>query len=374
MNFLTLGAMALSLTGPTADDAQDQGDWQGLDKEIQNLASSLQGESGVNISGYTIIRWDHSSDVTPLGNPPPNDANGNPADLSGFTVQNARLAITGEVGDYGFKIQPDFSQTSNTVSGQLLQDAKVWWNFGDNFKLTVGQYKVPFSARFLVGLNQNAFLDPSLYLFNPVAVAAPVAGTSLLKPYADRDQGLMVGGSMDMFDWDISFSNGTDSVGDKYLISGRVDVHLMGGGAPTYQGGYGLGDESALTIGGGYMDDGFTTDGSAWTLDALWAMNPFTVGASIIGQGKGFSVANQTETPWDIYGTYMFTPNEWEFALKYEDVDDAVGTTAFTIGVNWYLYGPDSKWQLNYKSISRNGGTVPVPDGGIIEAGLVLSF
>lgn len=339
---------------------------------IQNLASSLQGESGVNISGYTVIRWDHSSDTTPLGGPPPNDPNGNPSDLSGFTVQNARIAITGEVGDYGFKIQPDFSDLSQAVTGQLLRDAKVWWNFGDNFKLTIGQYKVPFSARYLVGLNKNAFLDPNLVLFG----AAGPSG-SILKPYSDRDQGLMVGGTMDMFDWDISISNGTDDVAKKYLFSGRVAVHVMGGGAPNYQGGYGLGDESALTIGGAYMDDGFTSDGSAWTLDALWAMNPFTVGASIIGQGKGYSsnlVTPESETAWDIYGTYMFTPNEWELALKYEDLGDVLSTKAFTIGVNWYLYGPDSKWQLNYKNISRDGGGVAVPDGGVIEAGLVLSF
>jgi len=359
MNFLTLGAMALSLTGPSADEAQNQGDWQGLDQEIQNLASSLQGESGVNISGFTIIRWDNSSDVTPYGLPV------GPEDLSGFDIQNARIAITGEVGDYGFKIQPDFA------SSTILKDAKVWWNFGDNFKLTVGQYKVPFARRWLTGQQKLAFLDRSLYLVDYGETTPPLM-TVAPRDYAVRDQGVMVGGTMEMFDWDISISNGTDGTEKKYMIAGRVDVNVLGGGAPDYEGGYGLGDESALTIGGGYVNDAGLPDGkSSWTLDALWAMNPFTVGASVVGQGKGYSVSNESETSWDVYGTYMFTPNEWEFALKYENVDDVAQTKAFTVGVNWYLYGPDSKWQLNYKNLSRDSGFA---DGGVIEAGLVLSF
>ena len=365
MNFLTLGAMALSLTGPTADEAQNQGDWQGLDQEIQNLATSLQGESGVNISGYTVIRWDYSGDVSPGGVPV------GATDLSGFNVQNARISITGEVGDYGFKIQPDFAATSISATSSLLRDAKVWWNFGDNFKLTVGQYKVPFSRRFLTSSNKKAFLDPNLYQIMYTAAGPPIAGAapSLI---SIRDQGLMVGGAMDMFDWDISVSNGGDSTSEKYMIAGRVAVHVMGGGAPTYEGGYGLGDESAMTIGAAYMNDGSLAAGkSSWTLDALWAMNPFTVGASVVGFGKGYTTDAMSQTSWDIYGTYMFTPNEWELALKYEMVDDFADTKAFTIGVNWYLYGPDSKWQLNYKNLTRSSGFA---DGGVIEAGLVLSF
>lgn len=366
MNFLTLGAMALSMSGPTADEAQTQGDWQGLDQEIQSLATSLsQGESGVNISGFTIIRWDNSGDIDPNGAVLPGD------DYSGFNVQNARIAITGEVGDYGFKIQPDFA------SSDILKDAKVWWNFGDNFKLTIGQYKVPFAKRFLTSQQKLAFLDRSLYIEEPFPIdsnpGTPPNPEYYKGGYGFRDQGLMVGGQHEMFGWDVSVSNGADGQMDNYLIAGRIEAYILGGGAPNYEGGYGIGDESALTVGGAIVNDGSLDTGeTAWTLDALWALNPFTVGASVTGNGKGYTVAQtDSQTAWDIYGTYMFTPNEWELALKYEDVDDSVGTTAFTIGVNWYLYGPDSKWQINYKNISRNDGA---PDGGIIEAGLVLSF
>jgi hypothetical protein len=360
--------MALSLTGPTADETQNQGDWQGLDQEIQNLATSLQGESGVNISGFMRLRWDYSGDVTPTGVPV------GATSLSGFTVENARLDITGEVGDYGFKIQPDFGAADISATGQILRDAKVWWNFGDNFKLTVGQYKVPFSRRYLTSFNKKAFLDPNMYQIQYTAAGPPIAG-AVATPWSVRDQGVMVGGNMEMFDWNISLTNGTDTTAgrtDKYMLAARVDVHVMGGGAPNYEGGYGLGDESALTVGGAYIADSSLPMGeSSWTLDGLWALNPFTVGASIVGQGSGYTTSGTSETAWDIYGTYMFTPNEWELALKYEDTDDFAATKAITVGVNWYLYGPDSKWQLNYKNLSRSSGFA---DGGVIEAGLVLSF
>mgnify|MGYP003571909515 FL=1 len=313
MNFLTLGAMALSLAGPSADETQAQGDWQGLDQEIQNLATSLQGESGVNISGFTVIRWDNSSDVGPYGGSIGED-------LSGFTIQNARINITGEVGDYGFKIQPDFNAS---LTSTILKDAKVWWNFGDNFKLTVGQYKVPFAKRWLVSANKLAFLDRSVYLFQPMVDAGPPQTITVGQAdYAVRDQGLMVGGTHDMFGWDVSVSNGGDGTENKYLIAGRAEVYVMGGGAPNYEGGYGIGDESAMTIGGGIVNDGSLPEGeTSWTVDALWAMNPFTVGASILGNGSGYTSNLESATAWDIYGTYMFTPNEWELALKYEDTE-----------------------------------------------------
>ena len=344
MNVLLLASLALPAGLPgTPDPADTSAEWNGLDQEISNLASTLSAaEGGVNVSGFLRARLEHSSDDAFSPGPP--------ADLSGFDVTNARLAFTGTVGDYSFKVQPEFA------SSTLLKDAKVSWNCGEQLKVTLGNYKTPFSPRFMNSEQKQAFLDRTL-----------TATDATLKPiFFDRDVGVMLSGSVDVFSWMASVQNGEDDVADEYLITGRVEVDLIGD-TLGYEGGYGLGDEQGLTLGLAWADDGSVMDNDALTVDAKFEANPFTAGLAFFDMGTGVG----DNSPYDVYATWMLTPDEWEVAVRYEDLDDTADTTAITAGVNWYLYGTDSKWQLNWRNQDSDSATL---DGSIIQAGLTLAF
>jgi hypothetical protein len=385
MTVLQLGALALSTLGAAEAPEANANEWTGLDQEIESLASSLGAQDGgVDISGFFRARWTYSGDAM-------SQVSGD--DWSSFAVTNARLNFTGTVGDYGFKIQPDFgtgssnSSASSSLSGSsILKDAKAWWNCGEFFKLTFGRYKVPFSRDYMTSQNQLLFLDRTLsggadiptYGLTEVGVTAGVS-------YSVRDEGIMGSGNYEKFDYWISAQNGDDSNGANYRWTLRGQYDFLADSA-AHQGGYGLSDEAALNVGLAYTNDtgiylaGQNLDGDSITLDATFQMNPFTLLGAVYFNGDDLG----DNTPWDLAGSWMFTP-EWEAAIRYETSDkgsvDPNGlseTDVLTLGVNWYLYGPDSKWQLNlvnYDSVQQNPVDVDdAVDGLVIVLGLTLSF
>jgi len=63
------------------------------------------------------------------------------------------------------------------------------------------------------------------------------------------------------------------------------------------------------------------------------------------------------ETPWDATVSYMFAPDEWEVAGRWEDFGDSDDSSMLSLGINYYVEGHDVKWQLNYSTIdSDNSG------------------
>ena len=90
MKKLTCGALALTMTC-AAGYASDS-DWPALDEEVGALASTLGPDGGASISGRVSAGY--------LMQDPATD---------GFSVADARLAIDGESGDYGYHVETDFA-------------------------------------------------------------------------------------------------------------------------------------------------------------------------------------------------------------------------------------------------------------------------
>lgn len=388
MTVLQLSALALSTLGAAeAPEANATGGWQGLDHEIESLASSLgTQDGGVDISGYLRARFTYSSDAMTDPDGDPNTSDGE--DWSSFQIVNARLNFTGSVGDYGFKIQTDFGD-AGSVGTDILKDAKVWWNCSEYFKVTFGQYKIPFSRSFMVSTENLMFLNRTMAASGgyPLYIANTGDDTSWGASYARRDQGIMGSGDYERFKYWLSIQNGMDEAGANYRWTARAEMDFFGGNTTNYEGGYGLSDESALSVGLAYTNDtgDFTTgspnatgDGDAVTVDGVFQMNPFTVRGAVYFNGDAIG----DNTPWNLGGSWMFTP-EWEVALRYEDNDVPSGAlevpkSALTAGINWYLYGPDSKWQLNLINYDSNQDNPKTDDdaldGLVLVLGLTLGF
>jgi phosphate-selective porin OprO/OprP len=106
---------------------------------------SADGNFQTNLTGYAQLDFRGYQS----GNHPPNT----------FLIRRARLALEGKVARYyEFKIEGDFADTSGT----LLRDFYVRVHRTDEFQITAGQFKEPFSQEELRGDAYQDFVERSL--------------------------------------------------------------------------------------------------------------------------------------------------------------------------------------------------------------------
>lgn len=370
MNKFVLSAIALTTAGGLASAGTGSEEWLTLDREIESLASAqaatTTSTSGVTVDGFLRTSYQNSSDVeTESGN-----------DLGGFSIDNARINVSGTVGDYMLYVQlegagvseelfgfyvPGGLLTGPSTAGSLtVLDAYGAWNINEQFRLTMGQFRSPF-----LGSSQRD--ENELLLIDRTFVATL---------WASRDQGVMLSGQYDMLGWYIAAQNGVDGAGDDLAFSGRVSFDAMGtgtGGAGI-EGAYGAAEGTNLSFAVGYYqdDDTLVDDLSAWNIEGSLVMGPFSAEASYVDHDDGFgSLLGLTEGPaiMALTGGFMFVPDRWEAAVRWEDLDDDGDTSIITLGVNYYAVGHDAKWQLNYAMIDSDDDTI---DGDRLGLGLTV--
>jgi hypothetical protein len=360
MKKFVLGALALSASSVPSLAGTETDEWLALDRDIESLATRLapaQG-GGASVSGFVKTSYASSGDVTVGGN-----------DLGGFSLDNARMNLRGVVGDYSIFVQaegstdPGFGHTFGTtgVGGGLgLLDSYVSWNCTDQIKGQMGQFRPPVLA--------SSLRDEDVLLF--------IDRTTQGDIWSFRDQGLMASGAFDQLGWWVAIQNGADGAGDELAISGRVSFNALGTGPGANEGSIGASGDSNLTVAIAYYDDGAVTDGTAIAGDVYYTMGAFSASAEIVDYDDGFGFALPAgvvvgETPWNIVLGYMFAPDQWEAAVRFEDMADTNDTTAVTAGLNYYQAGHAAKWQLNYSTISSDANANEID---VIQAGVVVSI
>jgi len=344
-------ASGLSFAGPGSEE------WAGLDRDIENLASSFAPQGGgFAVDGFLISSYDNSSDIMVGSN-----------DLGGFTVRNARANLQGSVGDYGvfisFDAGADPTGFGPLIGGLLgtysfgtgaanLLDAYGTFSIGDQVNGQVGQFRPPFlwSSQ----LNEDKF----------VLLNRSINGAI----WASRDTGVMFNGTFEQVGWYVSAQNGSDSVGDELAFTGRVDFDALGTGAGMQEGAYGASDESSLTVGVAFHDDGDLNDGTAIGGDAVYTIGAFSAAAEIVDYDQDYFGTDMT--PFSVTASYMVSPDEYEIAVRFEDLDDSDDTTIITGGVNRYVAGHDAKWGINYTTVNSDDSSIEVD---IISVGLTVS-
>lgn len=355
MNKFVLSALALTTTGGLAVAGTGSEEWLTLDREIESLASTLapQNEAGLTVSAFIRSSYVNSGDVS-VG----------ASDLGGFNMDNIRLSVEGSVGDFSVFISTDGSSSILPGTGTSLLpfvagsggafnvlDAYAAWNINEMLRLTMGQFLVPVIGNGLVNENHLLFLNHTV---NGVV-------------FNSRDTGVMLSGQYDMFGFWVSLINGGDGVGDELAYALRAEFYAMGGGiGSSVEGAYGSSQGNRLTVGAGYFnDDGANPDNVAFAVDASFVSGPLSAAAEIVsyddgatsptgliapaGAGGGLEADS---TPFSVQVGFMFVPDQWEAAVRYQDLDSSTDTNIITLGVNYYISGHDAKWQLNYESIS----------------------
>ena len=150
MKKLVCSAIALSMT--SAAGFASGSDWSTLDQEVQALTASLSGSQdggGMQLSGVIRSFYASSSDIAIGLN-----------DLGGFIVENARVGVSGERGDYGYELLLDFADGDEF--GLTVLDAVATFPIGGSVKGRFGQYRSGISRSGLVYVQNMMFVDRGL--------------------------------------------------------------------------------------------------------------------------------------------------------------------------------------------------------------------
>jgi hypothetical protein len=343
MNKFVFGALAVT-TASTLGFAKNGEDWMTLDREIESLASGMaQGGSGFTLDGWVKSSYADSGDVTIGGN-----------DLGGFSLDSIRANLDGQLGDFNLHVALEgsddvgfgyFGGVGNAFFEGVI-DAYTTFNITEQVGVQIGYFRPPFLNDSLRDENEFLFIDRT------------VQGDT----WAFRDQGATFSFIMDQFSAWLGLQNGVDAQGDDLVLTGRAEFNAMGQAQSSTEGAYGSADENALSLGVGYYDDDNLSDGTAISFDADFSRGPLYAAASIVDydDGIGYVIPAGTvsgETPWDVTVSYMFAPDEWEVAGRWEDFDDSDDSSMLSLGVNYYVEGHDVKWQLNYSTIDSDNST-----------------
>lgn len=362
MTSILQGALALATaTGLGTLSVAGTGEWSTLDAEATKLAATVgQTPSGPTVGALIRSSFDFSSDDLFEV-----DDGGTLEDLQGLRFQDARLWAQGNVGDLNWRLSFDFAESNgqpnlagNTTADGLgdadLQDAYAQWQCAEALRITWGQFICPPLRSTLNREDRLLFIDRTV-LGGRFEVWQP---------------GIALDGQMEAFRWKLAAQNGADGTAEDIGITARGEYDI-GAGAWQYEGAYDAADGTNATIGVAWFDEGQLDDGSMLVVDAQATFGEFSAQAELADLDDDLApmMFNVTEgnTPFSVTGGYMIRPQEWEVALRFQDLDDDLDTTILGAGVNYYQAGHAAKWQLNISQYDDDND-----DGLIFQLGLTV--
>jgi hypothetical protein len=180
MNKLVLSALAASVAIGTTNASE--GDWAGLDAELNTLTTSLDNHGGPAISGYIEAGYDTD------------DGSGD----SAFGVGRHGVNMSGMTGGYGY----NFDLLS--LNSSQFSDAFVTFEMG-GIGWTMGNFRAPTTGNHLINEEDMHFND-----------------RSALGGGGARVGGLMASGSMDAIGYWIHIGNAEE-------LTARVSYDVMSG-------------------------------------------------------------------------------------------------------------------------------------------------
>ncbi len=283
----------------------------------------------MKLAGYTQVRYQYHTNLTD------NDTD----NVSSTDIRRARLDLKGAVTErFEYRLQVDFAG----ASAKLL-DATAAYIFDPALKITLGQFKVPFSMENLTSSSKLETVNRSQ------AVEALVArGKDVIGNHNGRDIGIQASGALfevnnqKLLEYAAGIFNGaginTADVNVNKDYVGRVVVHPVAG----------------LDVGGAYYR-GYAGRYSAgkrrdragaelsYTLDPLTVKGEFIWGKDSVTEKMG----------WYAQAGVFAVPKVLQFVIKYDSYDPNTAKTGnetdvAVAGVNLFF----SKWtvlQTNYE-------------------------
>lgn len=293
--------------------------------------SSADGNYSMKVNVLEQIRWSF---------------NDNDEDQSfGFENKRTRLTFSGNMVDssWSYKLGYYLGSTAADFGAGELADANVSKDLGNGMGLTIGQFKLPFSAEYGIDQGNLQFTDYS------------VANTLLGTGYG---QGLMFGYSADAFRVMGAYVNAIGQVNEAWSAGSpdtdwafafRGEFKVAGNWAQFSDGQSWKGEEFGAVIGLGYAaqrDDASDDTPSQFTLDATVDFG----GANVTGAYYMTDDDAGSEISAFTLAGGVFVSDDFEIVARYEniDVDGGPELGTVTFGGNWYLAKNTAKFQADF--------------------------
>jgi hypothetical protein len=338
----------------------------------------------LNVHGYMQARYLlNSRDEAP---------DGDEELTSGFQMRRTRITVDGSLDErWGYKVQGNFSSSSGQF---VMTDSYGTFKADDNWTITFGQFKLPFSREELVGATTQLAVDRSIV--NTIFTM-------------NRSQGVQA--AYQTGDWRVAgaFSDGGNTANMDFTAPGEADYALTARAEWKWTGdwkqfkdftSFREGAEGGLLGAAAHWQSGGETGGPTADLDTFSATVDVSYennGWNLFGAGfyRSTDAAGAELADLGILaqGGYFFSDNTELFA-RYdvaipddERASDADPFNTLTIGVNHYFipsshaakFTADVVWFLD--SPSETGGLVVpstgvglLPDSGDSQAALRLQM
>ena len=266
---------------------------------------------------------------------------------NGFENKRTRLTFGGNMVDssWNYKLAYYLAYSNDAeFSGQaapILADAFVSKDFSNGFTVTVGQFKLPFSAEYNLDAGNLQFTDYSL--------ANTIAGQIIGGGYG---QGIQFGYSADQFRVHGAYVNAISeqnqswnagSPGTEWALSGRAEFKFAGDWGQFNDAQSWKGEAFGAVAGLGYssemIDDAAGTNPSALTLDITVDFGGANVTAAYYWADADTTAGNNP-TAYVLAGG-VFLADDFELVARYESIDNDTGANdsfgTFSVGGNWYV-------------------------------------
>jgi hypothetical protein len=289
-------------------------------------------------------------------------------DLAGFTLDVARVSLSGSVTDrYGYYFAVEAGESAQQDSpfagpagSASLLDAYATVKLCDWASLRAGQFCMRFLLSSCLDERDILFLDRSFI------------GESM----DNRDRGLELSGTFGRFDWWASANDGFDGTQDEFAFAGRASCRLLGEKACCAEGALGVTDDS-LTLGAGWFDDRSMDDGQVLGAELYAAHAGWSLAAEIADYGDdmqpmpqvstttgillpGMGGMGGAETPWAVTLGYVIPQSSWQFAGRYQQLEDDAQTSIFSFVVNQHVGNGPMRWSAQYDHVTSDDSLLEV--------------
>jgi phosphate-selective porin OprO/OprP len=280
---------------------------------LKDRAQELTAKLPFKISGYGQLQW---SSLPGAG--------------STFQLRRERVVVSGDEGKLAnFRVEVEASRTPS------LLDSYVRLNLSPYAKLTLGQFKVPFSQESL------RFASALLTVERSQVVNSLVPGRD--NSSNGRDIGVELGGS-----YDFSETTGVDYA--VAVLNGATVDRKDDNNRKDFAGRLAVRPFRGLSLAGDYYNGALGANEiprARQGAEIAYTYRPLTLMGEFIWGHDG-AVRKQG---WYGLGAWKFS-KQWEGVVRVDSYDPdrslaGVTATSYLGGVNWY-FAPGLRWQLNY--------------------------
>jgi hypothetical protein len=301
--------------------------------------------------GFLLRGWWLDDEGTALG------GGGDPA---GFFLEDARVAVSGELDDgLDYRFSFDAGDEGSRPSGEIeLLEGWASVALGERESVTLGRFRRPFLRSSIVDQGTLLFIDRT-------------ASGDRNNVY---DLGARFDARYELVDLTVAAQNGDSGQASELRTTVRAELQLLGGGVALEDAPYRSTPGQQLSVGLAFADEAAVFDGDSFAFDAAWRWGTFGLSGEWVDAGAGAyddpSLSGATDS-FAVTASWLPLPEEWAVGLRYQSFDDIAGTEVWSAAAKRYLIRGRIAGHLQLDRVSADD---PNAEGWRMAVGTTLAF